>query len=697
MRYDIVYDRPGRMRVRCGANVFTREEGYGIAGLLRKGAEASEVRVCPVNGSILIFYPQGRRQTIFAILDGLRRCALPKGRPRDNDIKREIDDDFFKQVSALVTGHLLKNLLPPPIRLLLNIKNAISFWKDGAESLLSGRLDVPVLDASSIGAAFCQRDMKTAGSIMFMLRLSGLLEEYTRKRTTTILTQSLAVNVDSLWIVGEDGRERLTPMSEVKKGQTARIRTGSLIHVDGTVSDGDAMVNEASMTGESLPVHKRCGVTVYAGTVVMEGSIDVKITALPQESRIQQIVGLIENSEELKAGVQNRAEQLADRIVPFSFAGALAAWFFTGSASKALSVFMVDYSCGIKLSASISVISAMREAASRRIMVKGGKFLEAFAQADTIIFDKTGTLTEACPRVRNVLSFGGYDEDDILRTAACIEEHFPHSMARAVVRAAEEKGLTHEERHADVEYVVAHGVVTRLEGKRALIGSAHFVFEDEKTIYTEEQKEAVKRAAEGGSALYLAMGGELAGVIFIDDPPRSEAAQTIAALRKRGIKKVVMLTGDSEDAARAVSETLGIDEYRSQVLPDKKAEIVESYKRNGGKVIMAGDGVNDSPALAAADVSVSMKDSSDIAREVADITLLSADLRELVVLRELSERLFTRIDKNYKFIIGFNTALLIMGLTGLMAPGRTAVLHNASTMGISALSTRPLLTNNMIS
>ena len=697
MRYDIVYDRPGRMRVRCGANVFTREEGYGIAGLLIKGAEASDVRVCPVNGSILIFYPQGRRQTIFAILDGLRRCALPKGRPRDNDIKREIDDDFFKQVSALVTGHLLKNLLPPPIRLLLNIKNAISFWKEGAESLLSGRLDVPVLDASSIGAAFCQRDMKTAGSIMFMLRLSGLLEEYTRKRTTTILTQSLAVNVDSLWIVGEDGRERLTPMSEVKKGQTARIRTGSLIPVDGTVSEGDAMVNEASMTGESLPVHKKRGVTVYAGTVVMEGSIDVKITALPQESRIQQIVGLIENSEELKAGVQNRAEQLADRIVPFSFAGALAAWFFTGSASKALSVFMVDYSCGIKLSASISVISAMREAASRRIMVKGGKFLEAFAQADTIIFDKTGTLTEACPRVRNVLPFGGYDEDDILRTAACIEEHFPHSMARAVVRAAEERGLTHEERHADVEYVVAHGVVTRLEGKRALIGSAHFVFEDEKTIYTEEQKEAVKRAAEGGSALYLAMGGELAGVIFIDDPPRSEAAQTIAALRKRGIKKVVMLTGDSEDAARAVSETLGIDEYRSQVLPDKKAEIVESYKGHGGKVIMAGDGVNDSPALAAADVSVSMKDSSDIAREVADITLLSADLRELVVLRELSERLFTRIDKNYKFIIGFNTALLIMGLTGLMAPGRTAVLHNASTMGISALSTRPLLTNNMIS
>ena len=588
-------------------------------------------------------------------------------------------------------GHFVKKLLPPPLRLILTLKKALSFWKEGADSLLSGRLDVPVLDASSIGAAFCQRDMKTAGSIMFMLKISELLENYTRKRTTTILTQSLAVNVDSLWIVGEDGTERQIPMSEVKKGSVARIRTGSLIPVDGTVKDGDAMVNEASMTGEAVPVHKKKGVSVYAGTVVTEGSIDVIITALPSESRIQQIVGLIENSENLKAGVQNRAEHLADKIVPFSFAGALAAGLLTGKASKALSVFMVDYSCGIKLSASISVISAMREAASRKIMVKGGKFMEAFAQADTIIFDKTGTLTEACPKVSGILPFGPYSEEEILKTAACIEEHFPHSMARAVVRAAEERGLTHEERHADVEYVVAHGVVTRLDGKRTLIGSAHFVFEDENTLYTEEQKKAVDEAAGGGSALYLAVGGELAGVIFVNDPPRKEAAEAIACLKARGIKNVIMLTGDSESAAKAVSEQLGIDDYRSQVLPSEKAEIVESYKKQGRKVIMVGDGVNDSPALAAADVSVSMKDSSDIAREVADITLLSADLRELVVLRELSSRLFVRIDKNYKFIISFNTALLLMGLTGMMAPGRTAVLHNASTMGISALSTRPLI------
>lgn len=693
MRYKIVYDRPGRLRVRCGAGVFTAEEGWGIAGLLRK-AGAQKVEVCPVNGSILIFCPEKNRQVVLAILDGLKRRSLPKGKPLDDDIKREIDNGFIQKTSALVAGHLVKKLLPPPLRFFLTLRRALTFWRAGAESLLSNRVDVPVLDASSIGAAFCQRDMKTAGSIMFMLRLSELLEDYTKKRTTTILTQSLAVNVDQLWLVETDGRETReisVPMRRVKKGDVARIRTGSLIPVDGTVMAGDAMVNEASMTGEAIPVHKKPGVSVYAGTVVTEGSIDVKITALPGDSRIQQIVGLIENSENLKAGVQNRAEKLADGIVPFSFAGALAAGILTGKASKALSVFMVDYSCGIKLSASISVISAMREAASRRIMVKGGKFLEAFAQADTVIFDKTGTLTEACPRVSHILPFGDYSREDILKTAACIEEHFPHSMARAVVRAAEEEGLIHEERHADVEYVVAHGVVTRLEGKRAIIGSAHFVFEDEKTRYTPEQQKAVEEAAGGGSALYLAIGGELAGVLFINDPPRAEAAEAVRALKRGGIKRAVMLTGDSENAAKAVSEALGLDEYRSQVLPAQKAEIVEAYKRAGHKVIMVGDGVNDSPALAAADVSVSMKDSSDIAREVADITLLSADLRELAALRELSKKLFARIDRNYRFIIGFNTALLIMGLTGVMAPGRTAVLHNASTMGLSALATRPLL------
>ena len=692
MKYNIVYDRPGRLRVRCGTNVFSAEQGYGIAARLKEGACASEVEVCPVNGSLLIYYPENNKQDVLSILNGLKRCDLPVAKPDYGDTKREIDNDFIQQASALVVGHYIKKLLlPPPLRLAATLWNALRFWTDGVKSILSMKLDVPVLDAASVGAAFIQRDIKTAGSIMFLLKLSGLLEDYTKKRTTMVLTQSLAVNVDFVWLVCEEGSEVLTPMSKVKKDDIIRVRTGALIPVDGIVNYGDAMVNEASMTGESLPVHKKQGISVYAGTVISEGCIDIKVTALPSESRIQQIVGMIENSESLKAGVQSKAEHMADRIVPFSFIGAVAVGVLTRSMTKALSVFMVDYSCGIKLSASISVISAMREAASRRIMVKGGKFLEAFAKADTIVFDKTGTLTAACPSVCSILPFGEYTEEEILRNAACIEEHFPHSMARAVVRCAEQRGLIHEERHAEVEYIVAHGVVTRLNGERTLIGSAHFVFEDEKVEYTPEQQEAVDDAAGGGSALYLAIGGKLAGVIFINDPPRDEAAEAIDSLRMAGIKKTVMLTGDSENAARAVCEKLGIDEYRSQVLPAQKAEIVEAFKKKGSTVIMVGDGVNDSPALAAADVSVSMKDSSDIAREVADVTLLSTDLRELAVLKILSIELLKRIESNYRFIIVFNTVLLALGLAGTIAPGSAALFHNASTMGISVSCMRPLI------
>lgn len=690
MKYKIVYDRPGRMRVRCGADVFTAEEGWGIAELLRKNANASDVEVCPVNGSILILYPQNNRDFVLSALSGLKRCSLPIGKPLDEDKKREIDDNFVRQTVSLIGGHYIKKLLPPPIRLAATLWNALGFWREGLRSLVQLRLDVPVLDAASVGAALAQRDAKTAGSIMFLLKLSGLLEDYTRRRTTSILARSLAVNVDSVWLV-RNGTEILAPMSDITVGDVIRVRTGALIPADGTVTDGDAMVNEASMTGESLPVHKKAGITVYAGTVVGEGAIDIKITALPKESRIQQIIGLIENSENLKAGIQSRAEHMADGIVPFSFIGALAVGIVTRSMAKALSIFMVDYSCGIKLSASISVISAMREAASRRVMVKGGKFLEAFAKADTIIFDKTGTLTEACPTVCGILPFLGYTEEEILKTAACIEEHFPHSMARAVVRCAEDRGLIHEEEHAEVEYIVAHGVVTRINGERTLIGSSHFVFEDEGTEYTDSQRKAVEETAGGGSALYLAIGGRLAGVIFINDPPRPEAAGAIKALREVGIRKVVMLTGDSENAAKTVCDKLGIDEYRSQVLPAEKARIIEDFKKRGSTVIMVGDGVNDSPALAAADVSVSMKDSSDIAKEVADVTLLSADLMELAVIKELSERLFVRIENNYRFIITFNTALLLLGLMGTIAPSSAALMHNASTMGISALSTRPLI------
>ena len=659
MKYRIAYDQPGRLRVRFGPDAFTQEQGYGIAALLLGCPGITGAETCPVNGSVLVLYRGDGRAAALAVLDGLRRDALPVGAARDADQLREVDDHFFRRIAGLTARHFL---------------------------------DVAVLDAASIAGAIAQREWATAGSVMFLLRLSGLLEDYTRKRTQTSLRQSLAIHVDTVWRVNGDGAEESVPMGALSAGERIRVRAGSLIPVDGTVTDGDAMVNEASMTGESLPVHKRAGSAVYAGTVLEEGSLVIRITALAGESRIQQIVGLIENSEALKAGAQSKAERLADAIVPFSFAGALLVGLFTRSLTRALSVLMVDYSCAIKLSTPIAIISAMREASAHRIMVKGGKHLEAFAEADTIVFDKTGTLTAACPQVEGVIDFTGRGEDELLRCAACMEEHFPHSMARAVTRAAEEKGLNHEERHAEVEYVVAHGVATTLEGERALIGSRHFIFEDEGVICTPEQEARIEAEANGRSVLYLAIGGKLAGALFLSDPPRPEAAQAIAALRALGIRRVVMLTGDQETAARAVCEKLGIDEFRAQVLPADKAALVEGYKAGGHRLIMVGDGVNDSPALAAADVSVAMKDASDLAREVADITLLSSDLRELAALRRLSQRMLRRIGRNYRAILSINTSLLALGICGVLPPTTTALLHNASTMAISAASMRPCLT-----
>ncbi len=647
MRYRIAYDEPGRLRVRFGPDAFTQEQGYGIAALLLGRPGVREAVTCALNGSVLVCYEGEGRAEALAVLRGLRRDALPVGTAADDDQLRQVDSQFLGRLLSMAARHFLKKwFLPFPVRCAVTLWNAAGYWREGLRSLGGGRLDVAVLDAASIAGAIARREWSTAGSVMFLLGLSALLEDYTRKRTQTTLTQSLAIHVDTVWRVAEDGSEESIPMGRLALGERIRVRSGALIPVDGTVTDGDAMVNEASMTGEPLPVHKRQGSTVYAGTVLEEGSLVIQTAALAGESRIQQIVGLIENSEALKAGAQSRAERLADAIVPFSFAGALAVGLLTRNVTRALSVLMVDYSCAIKLSTPISIISAMREASARRIMVKGGKYLEAFAEADTIVFDKTGTLTAACPRVEEVLDFTGRGEDELLRCAACIEEHFPHSMARAVTRAAEERGLNHEERHAEVEYVVAHGVATTLEGERALIGSRHFIFEDEGVACTDEQA---------------------------------------------GVRRVIMLTGDQETAARAVCKRLGIDTFRAQVLPADKASLIEGYKEGGSRLIMVGDGVNDSPALAAADVSVAMRDASDLAREVADITLLSSDLRELAALRRLSQRMLERINRNYRSILTINTSLLALGIFGILPPTTTALLHNASTMAISAASMRPYL------
>ncbi len=694
MKYQIVYDNWGRLRLRCGQYAFSKKQGYGIESLLSAEKGVLQVRASWVNGGILIQYEEGAglRERILKTVAQLKRNELQEAEASSETKLREIDEEFKRNLAKmLIKRFVIRPLLPGPVRFAITVCKALGYWKRAGASLARGKLNVEVLDGASIAAAFIQRDTNTAGSIMFLLSVSDLLEDYTHRRMRSALSQSLAVNVDTVWLCDRDGNEVSCPMEKIAIGDRIRVRAGSLIPLDGTVTEGEAMVNESSMTGEPLPVLRRKGATVYAGTVVEEGSIVVAVRALASDTRINKIIDMIDQSETMKAGVQSRAEKLADSIVPFSFLGASLVFAFTRNLTKALSVLMVDYSCAIKLCTPISVISAMREASNRKILVKGGKYLEAFAKADTIVFDKTGTLTEACPHVSKVYAFEPYTREEVLRLSACIEEHFPHSMAKAVVRQAQKENLRHEEEHSEVEYVVAHGVVTAINGKRALIGSRHFVAEDEHIPISPKQQEVIDEEFNGCSLLYLAVGGALAGIIGIDDPPREDAPKIVQALKECGFENLIMMTGDSESAAREVCGKVGINRWFSQVLPEEKAFMIEKLKAEGHTVIMVGDGVNDSPALAAADVSVAVKDGSDIAREVADVTFLTSDLYNLVVMRELSRRLFLRIERNYRFILTFNTGLLIFGLAGILAPAATAFLHNLSTMGVSALSMRPFL------
>ncbi|RHV86790.1 heavy metal translocating P-type ATPase [Lachnospiraceae bacterium OF09-33XD] len=688
MKYLIIYDKPGRIRVRMGQYAFTREQGYGIENLLSREKGICSVETSSSNGGILIHYQGECRQTILTILDGLRRTELQAGKKSEEAKTRELNQGFYGKVARMVIAHYaVRLLIPSPLRLVRAVFHASKFVRKGLRALAAGKVNVEVLDAASILCAFAQRSPKTASSIMLLLQISECLEENTRKKTRNALAESLAVHVDQVWQVTEKGDVKV-PLSAVRPGDRIRVQAGSLIPADGAVRSGDAMVNESSMTGEPMAVLRRRGHTVYAGTAVEEGNIEIEVTKLAGESRIQSIVRMIDQSEILKAGVQGKAECLADSIVPFSFATSLATLLLTRNLTKAMSVLMVDYSCALKLSVPIAVISAMREAAGRRILVKGGKFLEGFAQADTIIFDKTGTLTSAAPRVAKVIAFGGYTKEEVLRDAACLEEHFPHSVARAVVEKAAEQSLNHQEEHARVEYVVAHGISTILRERRAQIGSAHFIFEDERISYTEEVRRAEDVEMQGLSVIYLAVGGAVAGMIGIEDPVRKDAAAVIEILRKKGFKHIIMMTGDSEAAAARAARELHIVEYQAQVLPEDKAGMVKKLKEQGCKVIMVGDGINDSPALAAADVSVAMRDSSDLAKEVADITLLSEKLTDLLVLRELSEKLMGRIYRNYGFILSFNTLLMSLGIAGALSPSVTSLLHNLSTMVISGNSTR---------
>ena len=616
--------------------------------------------------------------------------------PTQLQISKEITDDFILKLVKMFGRRLFGRIFyPPPLKILFTLLHSSKFLWEGLDSLTSFRIDVALLDGAAVAGALWQGDFGPATSMMFLLAISDALEEYTVQKAKSTLRDSLALNIDTVWVVGEDGVEEPCPAIEVKKGDKVKIHMGDIIPVDGKVVGGEGMVNEASMTGEPLAVHKRPGKTVHAGTVIEEGSIIVKVHSINKETRLNKIIDLIENSEDLKANAQSKAENLADSIVPYSFLATALTYLFTGNAKRALSVLMVDFSCAIKLTTPLSIISAMREASDNRMMVKGGKFLEKYATADTIVFDKTGTLTNASPKVVHVFPMTKrYSREDILRMAACIEEHFAHSIATAIVKRAEEEGIKHEEDHSEVEYIVAHGIATTYGDKRVVIGSRHFLFDDEGIKINKTQEKKIKKEVQEHSVVYMAIDGKLEGLICIDDPVREEAKYVIDELKELGIVNIIMLTGDSESAAKSSAKALGITEYRSQVLPEDKSRIVEELKAEGKTVIMVGDGINDSPALAAADVSVSMKHSSDIAREVADISLLSDDLHDLVTLRKLSTGMFDKINANYRRIVVVNGSLLVLGAFGVITPTTSSFVHNLSTMLFGALSTKSVLNDD---
>ncbi len=691
MKYTVVYDKPGKLRVRFGQYVFNKKQGYGLEERLKEISGVVFVKATDINGGVLVRYQGNTRNDILAFLDKLKRTELEETEPSESEKLKEANKEFLIRIAKMAAWHYGRRLiLPMDIRRYFAYFRAAKYFYRGIDALLSGKLNVEVLDASAIASAFLQGSPATASSIMFLLGITDALEEHTRKQTISALESSLALQVENAWLVTKNGDVKI-PIKEIRPGDHIRIQDGALVPLDGTVVEGEAMVNESSLTGESAAVRRAKGHTVYAGTALEEGSIVISVRKTAGESRVHDIAKMIDESEQLKAGVHSRAVELADSIVPFSFAAALGTYLVTGNRIKAMSALMVDYSCALKLSIPIAVVSAMKEATDHRILVKGGKFLEIFETADTIVFDKTGTLTSASPKVAKVVALKGFQREDVLRDAACLEEHFPHSVARAIVNQALDEGLIHDEEHATVEYVVAHGISTLLREKNAKIGSAHYIFEDEKIPYTKEIEQIEKKEMTGLSVIYMAVDGKVVGMIGIEDPVRDDAKAVVGELRKIGFEHIIMMTGDGENAAKRAADALGITEYRAQVLPEDKAEMVMRLKAQGHKVVMVGDGINDSPALAAADVSIAMRDSSDLAKQVADITLLSERLEDLLVLRVLSEKLMQRTKWNYRFILGFNTALMAAGIFGIMTPQTTSVLHNLSTMTLSAASTRPYL------
>ncbi len=601
-----------------------------------------------------------------------------------------------KLVTSVILHYGKRWLLPTPVRFLISSTKALRYILKGLRSLKHRRVDVAVLDAASIGVSMLRGDTQTASSIMFLLHIGEILEEWTHKKSVGDLARSMSLQSAKVWLVGDSGAEMLVPSSTIKLNDLVRVHMGNVIPFDGDVTDGEAMVNQASLTGEAMAVQKGIHSYVHAGTVLEEGELTIRVRQLAGASRYEKIIAMIEESEKLKSSVEARAEHLADSLVPYSLLGTAFTWIVTRNATRALAILMVDFSCALKLAMPVTVLSAIREASGHSITVKGGKYLEAMADADVIVFDKTGTLTKAQPSVVKIISFNGQSEDELLRIAACLEEHFPHSMAKAVVDAASQRGLSHDEMHSKVEYIVAHGIATTIDGKRAVIGSYHFIIEDEHCTVPNGMETVFDNLPMEYSHLYLAIEGRLAAVICIEDPLREEACDVIEKLKAAGIKKTVMMTGDNEHTARAIAARVGIDEYYSEVLPEDKAKFVEEQKRAGHKIIMIGDGINDSLALSKADVGIAISDGAELAREVADVTIAADNLHELVTLKQLSCALMRRINSNYRIIVGFNAGLIVLGVAGVLPPATSALLHNTSTIAISLRGMGQLLNDNEI-
>ena len=691
MNATILHESRGRIRFRLRQKQMTLAQADLLEAWIQGKSWCRQVTVHERTCAVILYY-DGDRQTVleairqFSWQEAERTTALPAHSTRA--LNREFEE---KLVAKVVCKAACTLFLPSPLRIARILWHMIPFVRRGLRCLLRRRIKVELLDALSISISACRRDFGTAGMVMFLLEVGELLEEWTRKKSVADLARCMSLNVDRVWLRTAQG-EVLVPVSQIQPGDAVVVRAGGIVPVDGLVLEGEVTVNQASLTGESIPVPKRPGGAVYAGTVVEEGECVLEVKQASGQSRYDQIVHMIEQSEQMKSEAESKAANLADKLVPYTFVGSLLSFVLTRNVARALSVLMVDFSCALKLAMPLAVLSAMREAGRAHITVKGGKFLEAVAAADTIVFDKTGTLTHACPRVAQVVSFGGKEEAEMLRLAACLEEHFPHSMANAVVEEAKRRGLRHEEYHSKVEYLVAHGIASTVDGERVLIGSAHFVFEDEGCVIPEGEQERFDALPPEYSHLYLAVGGQLAAVICISDPLREEAKEVLSTLRALGVTNTVMLTGDSYRTAAAIAAQVGVDDFRAGVLPADKAEYVARLRREGHAVLMVGDGINDSPALSEADAGIAISDGAAIAREIADITIAADSLWELVELRRIAMALMARIHSNYRFVIGFNGALIALGVAGVLPPATSATLHNLSTLGVSLRSMSRLTT-----